>query len=140
VPDAAMTVAIPVRRETPAIGKPFWLRKVAVILALLIAASGIGLLNADQADAATVGRRWYGYDLMLNRSETNNLMFGSSAAAAAALGIPDPTLTKLVSGALILFTGYANWAYNKGGCMKFRIVLFPRLVVVPNHYYGGSCR
>lgn len=83
-------------------------------------------------------KRWYGWDIELNRRQTNNVMLGMSGAAAASLGIPDPFISKVVAGSLAVLTGYANWAYNNGGCLKLRVAY--NGWTVPGHYYGGNCR
>jgi len=83
-------------------------------------------------------RRWYGWDFELNRRQTNMIMLGANSAAIASLGIPDPTVSKVLAGTLGMYVGYAGWAYNNGGCMKFRVTYV--LHVIPSHYFGGNCR
>lgn len=83
-------------------------------------------------------RGWWGITLYLNRKQTNNLMFGLAGATAASLFIPDATVTKVVAASLGLFTGYANWAYNRGACLA---VFKPWVgAAVAWHYSGGFCR
>ena len=82
--------------------------------------------------------RWYGWDLLFNRNQTNNIMFGLAGAAVASLWIPDPTVTKIATAALGLLAGYANWVYNRNGCVKLRVTYTGG--TIPGHYYGGSCR
>ena len=83
-------------------------------------------------------RRWWGISVKLNRRQTNNVMFGAAAATAASLGIPDPTATKVVGAILAMFTGYTNWAYNRGACLAVNRSWTGQNWVW--HYYGGSCR
>jgi hypothetical protein len=83
------------------------------------------------------GRRWYGWDLNLNRGETLNLAAGSAGAAAIATLIPDPTASKIVAASLGVYAAYASWVYARGGCLRFRI-MFSR-VILPDHYFGGYC-
>jgi hypothetical protein len=95
-------------------------------------------VSVDKADAMTYQSRWYGMDVQLNRRETNNLMFGWGAATAVAAAIPHPVARAVGGVAFGLSTAYANWAYNRGACLKFQLYLTRTFSV--NHYYGGSCR
>lgn len=83
-------------------------------------------------------RRWYGWDLLFNRRQTNNIMLGMAGVAVGALWIPDPVISKIAASALGGLTGYANWAYNRGGCIKLRVTYIGS--PIPGHYYGGYCR
>jgi hypothetical protein len=115
-------------------------RRLWMVMAALLISLGVASAStAQEADALSIDRRWYGFDVLLNRNETNNLMFGSGTAAIAAAFVPDPTASKIVAGVLALYTGYANWVYNRGGCMKFRYVPATRSVIA-GHYFGGYCR
>ena len=83
-------------------------------------------------------RHWWGISIYLNRSQTNNVMFGSAAAIAPSLYIPEPAVSKAVAAALAVFSGYANWIYNRGGCLAMHRSWSGQAWVW--HYYGGSCR
>ena len=82
-------------------------------------------------------RRWYGWDLLLNKSETATVQFGAGGAAVIATSIPDVTLSKIVAGGLGLFSSYATWIVARGGCLKFRILYSGH--IIPAHYFGGYC-
>ena len=47
----------------------------------------------------------------------DNVMFGAAGAAAAGSYIPGPSVGKAVAAILAVFSGYAGWAYNRGGCL-----------------------
>lgn len=84
--------------------------------------------------------RWNGFTYEFNRSQTNNLMLGMGIAAAPALYIPDPTVSKIAAAVLIVSTSYTNWVYNRGGCVKISANYFPRRSAFLYGYYGGNCR
>lgn len=111
--------------------------------ATLLASAALVTVAAPPAQAATIARRWYGVDVLLSRNDTNNVILGTAGAAVGALGIPDPTISKVVAIAAGGSAVYATWAYNRGACLKFRIVpspVPPFITASPNHYYGGYCR
>jgi hypothetical protein len=83
-------------------------------------------------------RRWFGFEFQLNRNQTNNVMFGQAGAAVAALWIPDVTVSKVAASALGASSGYANWVYNRGGCLKFTVTYWGQVSM--GHYFGGNCR
>lgn len=83
-------------------------------------------------------RRWYGWDLLFDRNQTNNIMLGLAAVAIRSLFITDVTVSKVATAVASGLAAYANWVYNRGGCLKMRITY--SLSVIPGHYYGGSCR
>ena len=83
-------------------------------------------------------RHWWGISVNLNRRQTNNVMFGAAGAAAASLYIPEPSVSKAVAAILAVFSGYAGWAYNRGGCLAVHRSWTGQYWVW--HYYGGSCR
>lgn len=112
-------------------------RTLSVVVLFSLLSMFLVISNAPKADAATVGRRWYGADLYLNRNETNNLMAGAGIAGIAA-AMPEPALSKIVAASLGAYVVYANWVYNRGGCMKFRVTYTGG--VYPAHYFGGYCR
>ncbi len=82
--------------------------------------------------------RWYGWDYQYNRNQTNNIMFGWGLGAVAALAVPEPTLSKALAGALGASTAYANWVYNRGGCLRSTTLWSGQTFT--SHYYGGYCR
>jgi hypothetical protein len=83
-------------------------------------------------------RRWYGWDLEFDRNQTNNIMLGLAAVAIRSLFITDVTVSKIATAVATGLAAYANWVYNRGGCLKMRITY--TLGVIPGHYYGGNCR
>jgi hypothetical protein len=88
--------------------------------------------------AGPLVRHWWGLSWQLNRRQTNNLMFGMAGATAAALYVPDPSVSKAVAAVLADSAGYANWAYNKGACLA--VARAWNHAMWAYHYYGGSCR
>lgn len=74
----------------------------------------------------------------MDRNQTNDVMLGAGAATAASIGIPDPTVSKVVAASLGTYTAYANWVYNRGGCLKLRVTYAGG--VYPAHYFGGHCK
>ena len=68
----------------------------------------------------------------------DNVMFGAAGAAAAGSYIPEPSVSKAVVAILAVFSGYAGWAYNRGGCLAVHRSWTGQYWVW--HYYGGSCR
>lgn len=116
-----------------AIDKRFPLYVLALLAAILLATG----INATQATAASVTTSWVGPTVWLNRNDTNNVMFGTAGAAIAASRVP--VYGWAVAGALGLYTGYANWAYNRGACLKFTASWASLQLWWPNHYYGGRC-
>ena len=82
-------------------------------------------------------KRWYGWDFEFNRRQTNNIMFGMGFATATAMGIPDPTISKILGAGLAGLGAYAGWVYNRGGCIKVHITYTRHFI--PGHYYGGNC-
>lgn len=65
-----------------------------------------------------ITRAWWNTTVYFNRKETNNLAFGTGAAAAIAAAIPDPTISKIVAGLMGVSTAYLAWIYNQNKCVK----------------------
>lgn len=83
-------------------------------------------------------RRWFGYEFQLTRNQTNNVMLGMGGATAASFVIPDGTVSKIFGALLAWSTGYANWIYNRGGCLKVAVSYIGQGWT--SDYYGGNCR
>lgn len=59
--------------------------KLVLALVALLYVGTISVASAQKAEAITVTQRWYGFDIHLNRTETNNIALGSVGGGAASL-------------------------------------------------------
>jgi hypothetical protein len=80
--------------------------------------------------------QWFGVQVLTNRNETNNLMFGATAGAVLASRLPPP-YGWFISGVGALYAAYAGWIYNRGGCLGFTVTYWG--AVYPWYYYGWPC-
>lgn len=129
-------------------GLPKRLLVVLAILAVMLAGQAASTPSMAPAQAIEVQSHLWGnaYTVSLNRSETNSVMFGAGAATAVSSVVPAMP-GKALQAAFGVYTAYANWAYNRGMCLKFYVYRVPRTAATPFgwavtgwHYNGGHCR
>ena len=90
-----------------------------------------GVVYPVTADPHLV-RHWWGFSYYFNRSETNNIAFGSAVGAAIFSKLP------FVSAPFGVFSAYAQWLLSRGQCLASH-------QAYSGHrwfwgYTGGNCR
>jgi hypothetical protein len=79
-------------------------------------------------------QRWYGFDILFNRSETNDMIFAEGVTGL--LAIPEPIVTKVLGALAIVGASYTAWIYNKGECLAIRV---SPVSITPDYHNGQYC-
>jgi hypothetical protein len=117
---------------------PSFSRKLLAMVAITTVLTFGMAMKAERAEALSYSWRWYGMSIQANRSETNNLAFGSGGAALIASRIPDARIRAIAYATLSAYGLFAGWVFNRGACVAFNITWWGG--VYPWYYYGGYCR